>query len=179
VRRHSRTGKLRGGGHPGASTGLVPAFSDSSVSPPMTSRTVDIRSRRSSSTASRDGLAVRSLGVPGVSGISSHGRSSGSHGAGSPRMARLTQASVAYTRCRKVSVNDHSPPTDSCSSAGSSRRARATVPSQSRSRVSHAARNPSGSVGRMPARSGYRRSSSASISGPTSTPLMVRFTISP
>ncbi len=97
----------------------------------MTSRTVAIRSRRSSSTTSSGDRTSRSRGTPGVSGISSHGRSRGSHGDGSPTMARLTHGSVANTRCRSVSMNDHSSSTDSCSSSGSRRRARSTVSIQS------------------------------------------------
>ena len=64
-----------------------------------------------------------------MSGIWSHGRSSGCHGAGLPRIARPTQAAVAKLRWRSVSVNVHSPSTDSCNSAGSSARALSTVPS--------------------------------------------------
>ena len=76
-------------------------------------------------------------------------------------------------------MNDHSPSTDSCSAAAGSALARSTVPAHSRSRMSHASRNPSGSVGRIFARSGSRRSSSAWTSGATSTPLTVRPSISP
>ncbi len=63
-------------------------------------------------------------------------------------------------------------------------RARACEPGrrwccQSRSLMSHASRNPSAVTGRNFGFSGYRRSSSASTSGATSTPLITRFLISP
>ena len=60
VSRQSRTGKLRGGGQPGASTGSVPASSDSAVSPSMTWRTVAIRCCQPPRTTSRVGRASRS-----------------------------------------------------------------------------------------------------------------------
>ena len=75
-------------------------------------------------------------------------------------------------------MNDHSPLTDSCSSAGCRPRARLTVPSQSCSRISQASRKPAESVGRIFGRSGERLSSSASTSGPMSTPLILRLAMS-
>src|SRR5439155_776402 len=83
---------------------------------------------------------------PAVPDIWSQGNESACHGAGSPRMARRTQDSVANTRWRSVSMNDHSPLTLSCSSAGATRRARATVSAQSDSMTSHASRKPAASV---------------------------------
>ena len=51
------------------------------------------------STSASDGRASRSRGIPAMSGISSHGRSSGSHGEGPPRMAPADpEASVVRTR---------------------------------------------------------------------------------
>ena len=138
-----------------------------------------IRSTRSASTSPSEGRTSRSRGTPRVSGISSQGRSSGSHGDGSPRRTRPIQQSVAKARCRSVSMNDHSPSTLSCSSAGSSSEARPTVSAHSCSMIDHASRKPSASVGRSFTRSGWRRSSSASTSGPTSTPLTRRPMISP
>jgi hypothetical protein len=113
-------------------------------------------------------------GHPGISGISSHGRSGASHGGGSAKIARLIQDSVANTRCRNVSMNDHSPSTDSCSSSGGRRRARSTVLAQSASRMSHAA----GSRPDLPGASwpgpDTAYFSSALIRDPMSTPSTVR-----
>jgi len=114
----------------------------------------------------------RSCDTPGRGPISSQGRDSGCHGLGSPRMPRPTHDSVANARWRRVWMNDHLPPTDSCSISEGSRRARASVDSHSRSLRSQASRNPSGVVGRNLGRSGCRRSSSASTNGATSTPMM-------
>ena len=114
----------------GASTGSVWPSSDSTVRPSMIGRTVAIRSR-----GPRD---VRHL-LPGqVQGIPWRRVTED---------RRLIQESVANTRCRSVSMNDHSPSTDSCNSSGRRRRARSTVSSQSRPRMSHASRNPAGSPG--------------------------------
>jgi hypothetical protein len=63
-------------------TGSVCPASCSSVSAVKTCRTVALRSARRASTSDSDGRAARSRGTPGVSGISSCGRSSGCHGAG-------------------------------------------------------------------------------------------------
>ena len=70
-------------------------------------------------------------------------------------------------------MNDHSSRTRSCSAGGGRARARASVPAHSRSRIAHASWNPSTWSGCILARSGMRRLSSASTSGPMSTPLIV------
>jgi len=76
-------------------------------------------------------------------------------------------------------MKDHSSSTLRWSAASGSVLARATVPSHSRSRIAHAARNPSLSSGRILARSGMRRFSSASTSGAMSTPFTTTFCNSP
>jgi hypothetical protein len=58
-------------------------------------------------------------------------------------------------------------------------RARAIVSSHRRVTISHASRNPSTVSGRMSARSGMRRFSSASTNGAMSTPLITTFDSSP
>jgi hypothetical protein len=76
-------------------------------------------------------------------------------------------------------MKDHSSSTRSCSSSGGNRRARSTADGHACSMTAHASRNPSASVGLSLVRSGWRRSNSASTSGPTSTPLMRTLRISP
>ncbi len=70
--------------------------------------------------------ASRSQGMPSQPGASSHGRSSGCHGDGSPRIIRPTQAALAKLRCRRVWMNDHSSSTLRCSAASGNVRARST-----------------------------------------------------
>ena len=176
--RQSATGKARTRGSPARSTGVVVPASCSSVSPSTTVRMVAIRSAaapapRRATDARRGRAAPRGVGHVVVGQVERAPRN------GSPSRARRIHASVAKTRWRCVSMKDHSPSTRSCSCSGGAPRARSKVPAHRRSRMSQASRNPAGSVGRILMRSGSRRSSSASTSGMTSTPLTRRLPMSP
>jgi len=76
-------------------------------------------------------------------------------------------------------MNDHSSSTLRCNAVSGNVRARAAVLSHSRSMVAQAARKSSTSWGRILARSGMRRFSSASTNGAMSTPFTTTFCSSP
>jgi len=94
-----------------------------------------------------------------------------------PRIGAVNHLSIAKTRCRSVWTKDHSPLTDSCSMAWGSACALVIVLAHSSWRAAHAARMPSGSIGRSIARNGYHGSRSFTYAV-TSTPLMTTLSTS-
>ena len=165
--RHSRTGKLCGGGQPGASTGVVSAASDSSVRPSTTSRTVAIRSCRSASTSSsvgprltvpRDARGVGHLVPRQVQRVPR--RRVAEDAAAHPRVGgegevpqRLDERPLAVDATRAAA-----------SGGSASRPLDRAAPTAARRRPTPRGSRPA-SVGRIFGRSGSRRSSSASTSG--------------